>query len=62
MSEISNALNMAILFLAGFMILNIFKLSKSHGGQEPCDFKKNVTLYQEISSTQSMFIYACFNP
>ncbi len=62
MSEISNGLNMAILFLAGFMLLNIFKLSKSHGGQEPCDFKKNVTLYQEISSTQSICLYSCFKP
>lgn len=44
MSEISNALNMAILFLAGFLLLNIFKLSRSHGRQESCDFKENCNL------------------
>ncbi|WP_017414340.1 hypothetical protein [Clostridium tunisiense] len=62
MSEISNGLNMVILFLAGFMLLNIFKLSRSDGGQEPCDFKKTVTLYQEISSAKFICLYACFNP
>lgn len=62
MSEISNGLNMVILFLAGFMLLNIFKIFRSYGEQESCDFKKTVTFYQEISSTQSICLYACFNP
>lgn len=44
MSEVSNALNMAIFFLAGFLLLNIFKLSRSHGRKESCDFNENCNL------------------